>query len=81
MFKPVTPTNNFFYLFETLNNNSYIVFFQELIYVHQKNNEPEKDTQNLKKCSKLNRKTKTMTTKLNERKRIAAQNFYIFCDL
>ena len=43
-----------------------------------KNNEQEKDTDNLKKCSKLNRKTKTMTKKLKESKRVEAQNFYLF---
>ena len=43
-----------------------------------KNNEQEKDTENLKKFSKLNGKKKTMTKKLKESKRVEAQNFYLF---
>ena len=42
------------------------------------NKEQEKDTENLKKSSKLNRKTKTTKTKLEESKRLEAQNFDLF---
>ena len=42
------------------------------------NKEQQKDTENLKKTSKLNRKTKTMTTKLKENKRLEGQNFFLF---
>ena len=42
------------------------------------NNEQEKDTENLKKSSKLNRKNKTKTPILKESERLEAQNFFLF---
>ena len=42
------------------------------------NKEQQKDTGNLRKTSKLNRKSKTMTTILKKTKRLEGQNFFIF---
>ena len=42
------------------------------------NKEQQKDTGNLRKTSKLNRKTKTMTTILKENIRLEGKNFFIF---